>query len=246
MNTKWWHHLILSTILPIYFFPVHTVYSKGQCHEIFCFWFFPWISFPPAPEYSIKTVSNFFENSLRYMQVKVHRQYQRHRWQICHQCLWHQGKNYCRNQQHWRKICHRYQQHRRQIFPPVSLVCWYRWQLCHRCQRYRRQICHRCQRCHWQIATGINNTGGKFATGVNDTGGKQWEQLSNCWQLKMNLKNKFIYMLTLLPKGVQKKKKKFCLKIFSICHRCQRHRLCTLSCEYLRKFLKKFETALIV
>ncbi len=25
---------------------------KGQCHEIFCFWFFSWISFPPAPQYS--------------------------------------------------------------------------------------------------------------------------------------------------------------------------------------------------
>ncbi len=22
-----------------------------QCHEIFCFWFFSWISFPPAPEF---------------------------------------------------------------------------------------------------------------------------------------------------------------------------------------------------
>ncbi len=44
---------------------------KGQCHEIFCFWFFSWISFPPAPEYSIKTVSNFFENSRRYSQVNV-------------------------------------------------------------------------------------------------------------------------------------------------------------------------------
>ncbi len=22
---------------------------KGQCHEIFCFWFFSWISFPPRP-----------------------------------------------------------------------------------------------------------------------------------------------------------------------------------------------------
>ncbi len=29
------------------------IYLKGQCHEIFCFWFFSWISFPPAPEYSI-------------------------------------------------------------------------------------------------------------------------------------------------------------------------------------------------
>ncbi len=32
---------------------------KGQCHEIFCFWFFSWISFPLAPEYSIETVSIF-------------------------------------------------------------------------------------------------------------------------------------------------------------------------------------------
>ncbi len=45
---------------------------KGQCHEIFCFWFFSWISFPPAPEYPIRTVSNCFENSRRYSQVKVH------------------------------------------------------------------------------------------------------------------------------------------------------------------------------
>ncbi len=44
---------------------------KGHCHEIFCFWFFSWISFPPAPEYSIKTVSNFFENSRRYSRLKV-------------------------------------------------------------------------------------------------------------------------------------------------------------------------------
>ncbi len=47
---------------------------KGQCHKIFCFWFFLWISFPPAPEYSIKTVSIFFKNSRRYSQW--------HRWQI--------------------------------------------------------------------------------------------------------------------------------------------------------------------
>ncbi len=53
---------------------------KGQCHEIFCFWFFSWISFPPAPEYPIRTVSNFSENLQS--QVKVHHQYQQHRWQI--------------------------------------------------------------------------------------------------------------------------------------------------------------------
>ncbi len=73
---------------------------KRQCHEIFCFWFFSWISFPQAPEYTIKAVSNFFENLRRYLQHEVDHRYQRHRWQICHRC----------------------QRHRRQILPPVSLV----------------------------------------------------------------------------------------------------------------------------
>ncbi len=27
------------------------VLLKGECHEIFCFLFFSWISFPPAPDY---------------------------------------------------------------------------------------------------------------------------------------------------------------------------------------------------
>ena len=49
----------------------------------------------------------------------------------------------------------------------------------------------------------VIDTGGKFAAGVNDTGGKG--------------KGKNLYMLTLLPKGVQTKLLKFfCLKVFSI------------------------------
>ncbi len=63
----------------------------------------------------------------------------------------------------------------------------------HRYQQHRRQICHRCQQDRWQIATGIDNTGGEFATSVNDTGGKQWEQLSNFQQLKMNMKKIYLY-----------------------------------------------------
>ena len=42
---------------------------KGQCHEIFCLWFFHESVFPLAPEYCIRTVSNFFENSRRYSQL---------------------------------------------------------------------------------------------------------------------------------------------------------------------------------
>ncbi len=38
--------------------------------------FFSWISFPRAPEYPIRTVSNFFENSWRYLQLKVQRHQQ--------------------------------------------------------------------------------------------------------------------------------------------------------------------------
>ncbi len=65
------------------------IFLKGQCHEIFCFLFFSCISFPPAPEYHIMTVLNFFENSRRYSQAKVHHRYQRHRRQICHRCQRH-------------------------------------------------------------------------------------------------------------------------------------------------------------
>ncbi len=55
---------------------------KGQCHEIFDFWFFSWISFPQASEYTTTAISNFFENSRRYSRLKVHHRCQRHRWQM--------------------------------------------------------------------------------------------------------------------------------------------------------------------
>ncbi len=55
---------------------------KGQCHEIFCFRFFSWITFPQAPDNNIRIISNFFENSRRYLQVKVHHRCRWHRWQI--------------------------------------------------------------------------------------------------------------------------------------------------------------------
>jgi len=39
--------------------------------------------------------------------------------------------------------------------------------------------------------------------------------------------------------------KTFLIADFFICHRCQRHLWCTLSCEYLCEFSNKFETALM-
>jgi hypothetical protein len=52
----WWKN---STDLLFHSAP----FLKGQCHKIFASSFFSRISFPPALEYSVKTVSNFFKNS---------------------------------------------------------------------------------------------------------------------------------------------------------------------------------------
>ncbi len=58
-------------------------------------------------------------------------------------------------------------------------------------------------------------------TGINDTGGKHWEQYQAADTLKWTGRQKFIYVLTLLSKGVPTKLLKFFrLKIFFICHRC--------------------------
>ncbi len=137
-------------------------------------------------------------------------------------------------------ICHRYQRHRRQVLPPVPLVLLTPVANlppvstipaanlppvsttpvanCHRSQQHQRQICHRCRWHRWQIMRTI----------------------SGCRHLKLNLKAKFTYMLTLLPKGAQTRLLKFvCLKIFSIW-------CCTLSREYLCEFSKKFEMSVMV
>ncbi len=68
-------------------------YLKGQCYEIFFLWFFmnQFPPPPPAPVYSIRTVSNF---------SKIRGDIRKSRCTTGHRC----------------------KRHRRQIFPPVSLV----------------------------------------------------------------------------------------------------------------------------
>jgi hypothetical protein len=68
-------------------------------------------------QYTIRAVSNFFENSRRYSQLKVDHLYQQHRWQTCH----------------------RYQRHLRQILPPVSVVLLISVANLPRCRRHRWQ-----------------------------------------------------------------------------------------------------------
>ncbi len=93
-------------VVSLSFVLLKLVFLKGQCHEIFCFWFFSWISFPPAPEYpkffrkfaeifaskgappvSTTPVANVPPVSTTPLAI-CHR-YQRHRRQICHRCHWH-------------------------------------------------------------------------------------------------------------------------------------------------------------
>ncbi len=76
-------------------------------------------------------------------------------------------------------------------------------------------ICHR--RC-WhrpKFAAGIIDTSGKFATHVKNTSGTGGKIWCRCRWYQ-----------------------------WQICHWCQRHPWCTLICEYLREFLKKFELTL--
>jgi hypothetical protein len=64
---------------------------------------------------------------------------------------------------------------------------------------------------------------------------------------KVNWKAKiYIYGNSTIQRCPNKIIKIFCLKIFSICHRCRWHRWCTLSREYLREFSKKFEKTVLV
>ncbi len=67
---------------------------EGTVPQVFLLQVLSLIIFPQAPENNIRVLSNFFGNSWRYSQVKVHHQYQRHR----------------------------YQWHRRQILPLVLLI----------------------------------------------------------------------------------------------------------------------------
>ncbi len=145
------------------YFELCSICLKGQCHEIFCFWFFSWISFPQASVYTIRVVSNFCENSRIYSQLKVCHRCQRHRWQMektfkqknFNNFVWTPlGRrvkiniNFCL-QVHW---C---------LQPDiVAIICrryrWHRWQICHRYYRLKLNNASKidvkiCRRSRWYL-----------------------------------------------------------------------------------------------
>ncbi len=161
----------------------NAVWLKGQCHEIFDFWFFSWISFPQAPEYTTGVVSNFFENSRRYSQLKVCHRCQRYRWQM-QKIFNHKSFNYLV----WTplgSIVNLYKHFCLQVHFKVS-AAWYCSNYlppvanCHRCRWYRRQmtpvanlppVSTTLAKLVAKFAAGVADTAGKFAAGVVDTGG---------------------------------------------------------------------------
>ncbi len=149
-------------------------FLKGRYHEIFCFWFFSWISFPQASDYTVRAVSNFFQNSRRYSQLKVCHGCQQHRWQVEKTFKQKNFNNFV-----WTPLGSRVniyinfclQVHFKvsTLQPDIVAI------ICHRCQRHRWQICSRRHWYRWQFANGVIDTGGKFATGINnasENGGK--------------------------------------------------------------------------
>jgi hypothetical protein len=119
------------------------------------------VSFPPAPEYPIRTISNLFENLRRYSQVKVHHQCQRHRCQIC-----------CRYQQHWWQIFHRSTAPAANFATSFASVVDTGGKFATNINDSGGKFAPQCHQNWWQFAAGITDTGDKFATCVNDAGGK--------------------------------------------------------------------------
>ncbi len=142
---------------------------------MFCFWFFSWISFPPAPEYFIKTVSNFFENSRRYSQLKLCHRCQRQRWQM--------EKIF--NQKNFKNF----------VWSPLGSIGNIHINFC-------LQIHLFCRRCRWyrlQFATGVVETSGKFAAGNVDTGGKFATVVNNTRGTGGKICRRLILVANLLP-----------------------------------------------
>ena len=89
---------LASTLIGLGWYEASESCLKGQCH--------------------LRIISNFFENSRRYSQFKVHHRCQRHRWQICHRCQWHCWQIAVGINNTSGKFCHQ--------FP---LCCWHRCQI---------------------------------------------------------------------------------------------------------------------
>ncbi len=192
--------------------PTHWLASclKGQCHEIFDFWFFSWISFPQAPDYTNRAISNFFEKSRRYSQLKVHHRCQWHRWQMA-KIFKQKNCNYFV----WAPLGSRVN-----IYINFGLQVYFKMSAAWYCSHYLQPVSTTpvanlppVSLIPVAIINNTSETGGKICRKSN------WHRRQFCRRCRWHR--------------------------WQICLRCRWYRWCTLTCEYLREFLKKFETVLI-
>ncbi len=88
-------------------------------------------------------------------------------------------------------------------------------------------ICCWCHWYRWQIATGVVDIGGNFAAGVVDIGDNFATGINNNSETGGKIYCRCSWYW------------------WKICCQCHWYQWCTLTCEYLRKFLKKFKTVLM-
>jgi hypothetical protein len=129
---------------------------REQCHEIFDFKSFSWISFPQAHEYPIRAVWNFFKNLLRYVQLKVH-----HGGQMENTFNKKSLKYFFCSTLGSRVSIHI------NFFFKFTFSC--KQTDCHWCEWHQWRIYRWSHWYWWQLASGINDTSGtraKFTAGV--------------------------------------------------------------------------------
>ncbi len=101
----------------------------------------------------------------------------------------------------------------------------------------------------WQFATGVVDTGGKFAAGIVDTGGKFATCMNNTSEIGGKICRRCRWHRWQICRRCRWYRQQFCRRCrwhrWQICHRCRWYRWCTLTCDYLREFSKKFETILL-
>ncbi len=141
---------------------------KGTVSRDFLLLVFSRTSFPQASDYTIRAVSNFFENSRRYSQLKVCHRCQRHRWQMEKTLKQKNFNNFV-------------------LTPLGSRINMY----INFCFQVHFKVSAAWYCCHYLLPvsttpvanlppvslipvaiTGVVVSGGKFATGIVDTGGK--------------------------------------------------------------------------
>ncbi len=179
------------------------MHLKGQCHEIFCFWFFS-SSVSPQPQSIPSGPFRIFS--------KIRRDILSSR--LTTSVVDTGGK--------WkksliRKILIILLGHLWIVELTYMYIFAFKFTLRYLQPDINPIVCHWCQRHWWQFANGVVDTSGKFAASIVDTGGNFATDINNTSETGGK-----------------------------ICRRCRWYRWSTLSCEYLREFSKKFETALMI